>query len=215
MSLNTTIDNLKSIIVAKHKEFEDANLEYVDYRDIHIDMLIDSMEINLITLRDALQLIEDETTTLAISDVNMNTLISMHNKKKSEAKLLDFAIKLIEKKQNRSDSIIRDLELIIVDHVINANNVDMLIGSIDSELISLRQSLELIKAEVNKSTNTFNTDKTVEINFITLINIYHNKTKEMRSLNFAIKCINKITNEIVQEELVQELDKILIVKKVT
>lgn len=215
MSLNTTIDNLKSIIVAKHKEFEDANLENVDYRDIHIDMLIDSMEINLITLRDALQLIEDETTTLAISDVNMNTLISMHNKKKSEAKLLDFAIKLIEKKQNRSDSIIRDLELIIVDHVINANNVDMLIGSIDSELISLRQSLELIKAEVNKSTNTFNTDKTVEINFITLINIYHNKTKEMRSLNFAIKCINKITNEIVQEELVQELDKILIVKKVT
>lgn len=210
MSLNTTIDNLKSIIVAKHKEFEDANLENVDYRDIHIDMLIDSMQINLITLRDALQLIEDETTTLAItvSDVNMNTLISMHNKKKSEAKLLDFAIKLIEKKQNRSDSIIRDLELIIVDHVINANNVDMLIGSIDSELISLRQSLELIKAEVNKSTNTFNTDKTVEINFITLINIYHNKTKEMRSLNFAIKCINKITNEIAQEELVQELDKI-------
>jgi hypothetical protein len=210
MSLNTTIDNLKSIIVAKHKEFEDANLENVDYRDIHIDMLIDSMEINLITLRDALQLIEDEITTLAItvSDVNMNTLISMHNKKKSEAKLLDFAIKLIEKKQNRSDSIIRDLELIIVDHVINANNVDMLIGSIDSELISLRQSLELIKAEVNKSTNTFNTDKTVEINFITLINIYHNKTKEMRSLNFAIKCINKITNEFAQEELVQELDKI-------
>jgi len=212
MSLNTTIDNLKSIIVAKHKEFEDANLENVDYRDIHIDMLIDSMQINLITLRDALQLIEDETTTLAlaitVSDVNMNTLISMHNKKKSEAKLLDFAIKLIEKKQNRSDSIIRDLELIIVDHVINANNVDMLIGSIDSELISLRQSLELIKAEVNKSTNTFNTDKTVEINFITLINIYHNKTKEMRSLNFAIKCINKITNEIAQEELVQELDKI-------
>ena len=100
MSLNTTIDNLKSIIVAKHKEFEDANLENVDYRDIHIDMLIDSMEINLITLRDALQLIEDEITTLAItvSDVNMNTLISMHNKKKSEAKLLDFAIKLIEKK---------------------------------------------------------------------------------------------------------------------
>lgn len=210
MSLNTTINNLKSIIVAKHKEFEDANLENVDYRDIHIDMLIDSMEINLITLRDALQLIEDETTTLAItvSDVNMNTLISMHNKKKSEAKLLDFAIKLIEKKQNRSDTIIRDFELIIVDHVINANNVDMLIGSIDSELINLRQSLELIKAEVNKSTNTFNTDKTVEINFITLINIYHNKTKEMRSLNFAIKCINKITNEIAQEELVQELDKI-------
>jgi len=114
----------------------------------------------------------------------------------------------LKKKQNRSDSIIRDLELIIVDHVINANNVDMLIGSIDSELISLRQSLELIKAEVNKSTNTFNIDKTVEINFITLINIYHNKTKEMRSLNFAIKCINKITNEIAQEELVQELDKI-------
>jgi len=210
MSLNTTIDNLKSIIVTKNKEFEDANLENVDYRDIHIDMLIDSMEINLITLRDALQLIEDETTTLAItvSDFNMNTLISMHNKKKSEAKLLDFAIKLIEKKQNRSDSIIRNLELIIVDHVINANNVDMLIGSIDSELISLRQSLELIKAEVNKSTNTFNTDKTVEINFITLINIYHNKTKEMRSLNFAIKCINKITNEIAPEELLQELDKI-------
>jgi len=98
MSLNTTINNLKSIIITKNKEFEDANLENVDYRDIHIDMLIDSMEINLITLRDALQLIEDETTTLAISDVNMNTLISMHNKKKSEAKLLDFAIKLIEKK---------------------------------------------------------------------------------------------------------------------
>lgn len=201
MSSNTTIDNLKSIIVTKNKEFEDTNLENVDYRDIHIDMLIDSMEINLITLRDALQLIENEATT--ISDVNMTTLINMHNKKKSEAKLLDFAIKLIEKKQNRSDTIIHDLELIIVDHVIN----------VDSELISLRQSLELIKAEVTKAkpdktleTVESNEAETADINFITLIDIYHNKTKEMRSLDFAIKCINKITNEIDLDELTNELN---------
>ena len=202
MSSNTTIDNLKSIIVTKNKEFEDTKLENVDYRDIHIDMLIDSMEINLITLIDALQLIENEAIT--VSDVNMTTLINMHHKKKSESKLLEIAIKLIEKKRNRSDTIIHDLELIIVDHVIN----------VDFELISLKQSLELIKAEVTKAANTSNADKTVEttesneaeiadINFITLIDIYHNKTKEMRSLDFAIKCINKITNEISPEELVK------------
>lgn len=205
MSSNTTIDNLKSIIVTKNKEFEDTNLENVDYRDIHIDMLIDSMEINLITLRDALQLIENEATT--ISDVNMTTLINMHHKKKSESKLLEFAIKFIEKKRNRSDSIIRDLELLIVEHV------DMLIGSMDTELISLRQSLQLIKAEVTKAkpdktleTVESNEAETADINFITLIDIYHKKTSEMRSLDFAIKCINKITNEIDLDELTNELN---------
>ena len=205
MSSNTTINNLKSIIVDKNKEFENTKLEYIGYRDIYIDMFIDSMEINLITLREALQLIEDESAD--VSDVNMIILISMYHKKKNESKLLEFAIKFIEKKQNRSDSIIRDLELLIVDHV------DMLIGSMDTELISLRQSLQVIKAEVTKAKPN-KTLKTVEsneaeiadINFITLIDIYHNKTKEMRSLDFAIKCINKITNEIDPDELAKELN---------
>lgn len=207
MSSNTTINNLKSIIVDKNKEFENTKLEYIGYRDIYIDMFIDSMEINLITLREALQLIEDESADVSdVSDVNMIILISMYHKKKSESKLLEFAIKFIEKKRNRSDSIIRDLELLIVDHV------DMLIGSMDTELISLRQSLQVIKAEVTKTkpdktlqTVESNEAEIADINFITLINIYHKKTSEMRSLDFAIKCINKITNEIDPDELSKEL----------
>lgn len=77
-------------------------LENLGHVDIKNDILIDSINIVLITLEKARQLIEAENTIA--SNINMNTLIDMYHKKQSKASSLELAIKLIEKKSKDNNT---------------------------------------------------------------------------------------------------------------
>ena len=107
MPSDSIIRDLELIIVDKKKELEEVEkaisiLENVGHKDINNDMLIDSINIVLITLEEARQLIEAEAAEA--SNINMNTLIGMYHKKQSEARSLELAIKLIEKSNNSNDN---------------------------------------------------------------------------------------------------------------
>jgi hypothetical protein len=107
MHSDSIIRDLELIIVDKKKELEEVKkaisiLENVGHKDINNDMLIDSINIVLITLEEARQLIEAEAAEA--SNINMNTLIGMYHKKQSEARSLELAIKLIEKSNNSNDN---------------------------------------------------------------------------------------------------------------
>jgi hypothetical protein len=107
MPSDSIIRDLELIIVDKKKELDEVEkaisiLENVGHKDISNDMLIDSINIVLITLEQARQLIEAEAAEA--SNINMNTLIGMYHKKQSEASSLELAIKLIENKSNDNNA---------------------------------------------------------------------------------------------------------------